>query len=83
MNLKPKQTITGGARVTITRLWHHPEIHTRLSPDGIALELPLDDFLEALSHELSWLTWVTHAQLAEAANKVVEGVKAESAKVGS
>ena len=81
MELKPKHMITGGPRVTITRLWHRPEIHTRVSLQGIQLELPLEDFLEALSQELSWLTWVTRAQLAAAAEKVVEGVKQESAKV--
>lgn len=76
-----KMTISGGARLTITRLWHHPEIHIRVSPEGIALELPMEDFLEALSRELGWTAFVTKGQLAAATEKVVDGIKAESAKV--
>ena len=81
MDMKQKIEILADTKVTVSRLWERPEIHTRVSLQGIQLELPLEDFLEALSQELSWLTWVTRAQLAEAAEKVVEGVKQESAKV--
>ena len=76
-----KLTIKGESKVTITRLWHRPEIHIRVSPEGIQLELPMTDFLEALSHELGWTALVTKKQLAAAMEKVVQGIKDESAKV--
>lgn len=78
-----KLVVAGGTRLTITRLWHHPEIHIRVSPEGIQLELPIEDFLEALSHELGWTALVTRKQLTAATEKVIDGIKAESAKVVS
>lgn len=79
--MERKLTITGDAKVTITRLWHRPEIHIRVSSEGIQLELPMTDFLTALSQELGWTALVTQGQLRKAADKVMEGVKAESAKI--
>ena len=78
-----KLTIQGDPKVTITRLWHRPEIHIRVSMEGIQLELPMEDFLEALSRELGWTALVTRKQLAAATEKVCEGIKVESAKVVS
>ena len=79
--LKEKLTIVGDPRVTITRLWHRPEIHTRVSIQGIQLDMRLDDFLKAMNQELGWTALVTNGQLLSAAERVIDGVKLESAKV--
>ena len=76
-----KLTIKGEPKVTITRLWHRPEIHIRVSMEGIQLELPMEDFLEALSRELGWAALVTKRQLADATERVCEGIKKESGKL--
>ena len=38
--------------VTITKLWHNPEIATTVDNTGIQLSIPLDDFITALTREI-------------------------------
>lgn len=71
--------------LTVSRLWHHPHIHTTISRRGIAMEMPMEDFLEALMREMGTvaLTFTEsglRAQMQSASQRVVDGIKEESAK---
>jgi hypothetical protein len=72
--------------VLVSRQWHSPAISVGISGEGIAIALALPDFLAALVTELgSPATILTRAQLAArletAAARVVQGMKAETARV--
>lgn len=72
--------------VTVSRLWHGPQIKASISAEGIALAMSLEDFQEALLAELgNPTTLLTRAQLRTkietAFANIVDGIKAESAKV--
>mgnify|MGYP001572396811 CR=1 FL=1 len=63
--------------LTISRYWHEPTIYTIVSGEGIAMAIPLDDYLQALAAELS-----TNVEPLQRANKLVLAkIKEESAKV--
>lgn len=71
--------------VTISRHWHEPKIHTIVSGEGIAIAIPLDDYITALTAELySQGRWLSLNQLEskmrQAALTVLSKVKEESAK---
>ena len=81
MDMQKKIEILADTKVTVSRLWERPEIHTRVSIQGIQLDMRLDDFLKAMNQELGWTALVTKGQLLSAAERVIDGVKLESAKV--
>lgn len=71
---------------TVSRLWNHPQIETRITLTGIALSMSLEDFLHALAQEagspaLLLTVGGLEARLLEASGRVVAGIKEESAKV--
>ena len=72
--------------VTITRYWHAPQIHLKVTDEKIGLDLPLEDFLKALKQEIGSVklilrqaTW--DQQFDEAWRRTVEKVKEESVKI--
>ena len=72
--------------VTISRLWHNPQITTTISNEGISLKMDMKDFIVALKHELGRsLPIITRKGLNKKVDKAIysisEGVKVESAKV--
>lgn len=72
--------------VTISRMWNNPHIKTTISTDSIELEISLDDYLEALITEIGSITFTINNtkfkdKIKEASNRVINGVKLESAKV--
>jgi hypothetical protein len=72
--------------VTISRHWHEPKIHTVVSGDGIAMAILLDDYLKALTLELYaegrwWTREQQTQQVQQAAKRVLDRIKEESAKV--
>jgi hypothetical protein len=72
--------------LTISRKWHMPQIETTLAHDGIELKTNLDNFIEALVQELGPVRWVFTDQtfrikLDAAIERVLQGIKEESAKV--
>ena len=72
--------------VTITKLWHNPEIATTVDNTGIQLSIPLDDFITALTREIGSVALTLtqksfNAKMVDAKERVLEGIKAESLKV--
>lgn len=72
--------------ITISRHWDNPEIMTTLSMEGIALQIDLPDFMEALIRELGPITWVWtdkqfRGKMDVAVKEVLEKIKQESIKV--
>ena len=72
--------------LTISRKWHQPIIETTITNEAISISCDLDDFLMAVREELGSITWVFldatfKAKFDAAAQKVLEGIKAESSKV--
>lgn len=72
--------------VTITKLWHKPEITINVDIEGISLSIPLDDFVSALIQEIgsvaTVLTQKTFSDRVEAAKeRVILGIQGESLKV--
>lgn len=71
--------------VTISRHWHEPKIHTVVSGEGIAMAIPLDDYIEALTAELyaqgRWLSLnQLESKMHQAARTVLSKIKEESVK---
>ena len=71
--------------VTVSRKWNNPQIHINITNDEIALSIALDDFLVALADEIGSVALTVRdatfrKKLAEAAERVVSGVKDESRK---
>jgi hypothetical protein len=72
-------------KVTISRKWNNPKITTKVSNEEISLEMDIEDFKTALKQEIGSVTWVIKkdtfdARLDDAVNKILSGVKEESAK---
>lgn len=68
--------------VTISRYWHEPEIKTIVSGEGIAMALPLSDYVLALEAELIALEVnIPQLIMSQAARTVLTKIKEESAKV--
>lgn len=72
--------------LTISRLWNNPQIQTTVNIEGIELTISLDDFIEAIIQEIGPVTWTFkdatfRAKVSQAVNRVVQGIKEESAKV--
>ena len=72
--------------VTVSRLWNNPHITTTVTNAEISLAMSGDDFIEAMLAELGSPAFVmTQKQLREkfeaAFQKVISGIKEESAKV--
>lgn len=72
--------------VLVSRQWHNPDIRVDVTPDGIGISATLPDFLAAMVEEAgSPLFTMTKAQqlraLTAAAERVVAGMKAETARV--
>jgi len=71
--------------VTISRKWDNPQIKTTITPEGIHLEMDIDDFREALKQEIGSITWTFKKDTFEkmldgAIQRVISGVKEESVK---
>jgi len=80
------QPVASKVAVTVSRHWHEPQIHTVVSGEGIAMALLLDDYLKALTVELYaqgrwWSQDQLELKVQQAARKVLDRVKEESAKV--
>jgi hypothetical protein len=72
--------------VTITKLWHNPQINVTVDSEKISLSMPLDDFMEALLQEIGSVTLILtqkafSAKMKSAKERVLSGVKEESIKV--
>ena len=72
--------------VTISKKWGHPQINITMDQEGIALKMDIEDFKIALKQEIGSVTWVLKKEtldlrLDEAINRIISGVKEESAKV--
>ncbi len=72
--------------ITISRLWHNPEIRTVLSKQGISLEMDIEDFKTALLKEIGSVMTVFRRSTFEAIvdkafENIIEGIKEESIKV--
>lgn len=68
--------------VTISRYWHEPKIQTFVSGDGIAMAVPLDDFVLALEAELTALeVTIPQLKMRQATQTVLAKIKEESSKV--
>lgn len=72
--------------ITVSRRWHEPQIRTTIDFDGISIQMPLEDFVEALKQEVGSVTWTFkkdsfNRQLDAAVERVVKGMKEETAKV--
>lgn len=72
--------------LTVSRHWNSPTIHSIVSGEGIALALAWDDVVKALASELYaqgrwWSKDQLDSKLHQAAKKVLEKIKEESAKV--
>lgn len=69
--------------LTISRLWHQPQIRVCVDDVAVSVSTMLPDFLEALIHELGIPEGerdAARARLFEAAERVCTGIKAETAK---
>jgi len=71
--------------ITISRKWNNPKITAKVSNEEISLEMDIEDFKTALKQEIGSVTWVIKkdtfdARLDDAVNKILSGVKEESAK---
>ena len=74
------------ACVTVSRKWNNPKITTTVDAEGITLKIDLADFVEAVKREIGPITLVfkqdTFFGLMDSAiEKVIAGIKDESAKV--
>jgi hypothetical protein len=63
-----------------------PQIETTVSNEAISLTCNLEDFIEAVAQELGPVTWVFtdrafRVKLDAAVERVLQGIKDESAKV--
>lgn len=72
--------------ITITRLWHRPEIEITVNNELISLKMNAEDFRKALIEEIGSVKFVfrqkTFDKIVSAAfERVISGIKAESAKV--
>jgi hypothetical protein len=75
-----------GLNIVITRHWHNPKIQIVVDDQHIGLTIALEDFLEALREEIESVTWTFKkstwdAQFDAAAERVIEKIKGESARV--
>ncbi len=71
--------MTNGAVLTISRLWHEPQIKTVVTEEGIFIGMLMPDVLKALHQELH--DTVTLDTLETAMKRVLQGMKEETAKV--
>ena len=72
--------------ITVSRKWDNPKITTTLSDEEINLQCSLDDFLAALKTEIGSVTFTVtksgfNKQFSKAVERVLQGIKEESAKV--
>lgn len=79
-------TITDKTLVTISRYWNNPAITTTVSNKSIGISVSMDDFKEALKHEMGSVALVfTEQALSDKIDKaviaVLEKIKEESIKV--
>jgi hypothetical protein len=63
--------------VTVTRKWHEPFIRVDVTEVGIGITMTYEDFVTAMSMELGLPVSV----VLSAAERVVDGMKRESARV--
>jgi hypothetical protein len=75
-----------GANIVISRHWDNPRISIVVDASHIGISMTLDDFLEALREEIESVTWTFKkstwdAQFDAAADRVIEKIKGESARV--
>lgn len=63
--------------VTVTRKWHEPFIRVDVTEVGIGVTMTFEDFILAMSHE----TGIAPATLLAGAERVLAGMKRETAKV--
>lgn len=71
--------------LTISRKWQQPTVLVKIDIEGIAISVDLVDYIEALIAEIGSIAFVfkkeTFAQQLRAANdRVISGLKEESAK---
>mgnify|MGYP003525015579 CR=1 FL=1 len=75
--------------ITVSRKWNNPTIKTEIvrgQEGGIALSMEIADFEEALAAEIDSVAWTFkketfRKQLHAAIDRIVQGIKEESAKV--
>ena len=72
--------------ITVSRKWDNPKITTTLSDEEIKLQCKLTDFLNALKTEIGSTTFTVtksgfNKQFDKAVERVLQGIKEESAKV--
>jgi hypothetical protein len=60
--------------VVVSRKWHEPFIRVDVTEVGIGVTMTLEDFVQALEAE-------SGADLAAAAQRVIDGLKKETGKV--
>ena len=71
--------------VTVSRKWNNPQIYIDITNEGIELSMSLDDFVVALADEVGSIALTVRdatfrKKLADAAERVVSGIKDESRK---
>lgn len=76
----------GKSVVTISRKWNNPKILTTINDEEISLKIELSDFVDAVIQEIGSVTFTVRdssfrAKVYQAVERVLEGVKEESAKV--
>jgi hypothetical protein len=64
--------------VTITRLWHNPQIQILVSNEAIGLRMSMADFREALKAEIGKPE--CNQTIDNAITRILEGIKEESRK---
>ena len=72
--------------ITISRKWDNPKIEVTITNEDISLIMDMEDFKTALKQEIGSITWTFkkdtfNKMLDEAIQRVISGVKEESAKV--
>ena len=73
-------------KLTISKKWNNPQIKTTITNEDISLEMNMEDFKKALKQEIGSITWTFkkdtfNKMVDEAIQRVISGVKEESAKV--
>lgn len=71
--------------VLVSRKWHKPEITITVNDEAIGIQMPITEYLKALVAEAGNPTLLTtkaglERRLQAASEKVVEGMKSETAR---
>jgi hypothetical protein len=63
--------------ITTSRYWDNPQILSRLTVEGIAIGMEVNDFIKALKAEMQ----LTDDRMDKACDRVIKKMKEESGKV--